>query len=173
MSFQVRANVSSMAQSRAPASRKVIVTFGVGRFQEWSQMMVRGFSYTAVDLNIDITTVSLKVKSCTIAEYNFKKSFSTQLILIARMDSTILWAKYKSDDFIQRDDVHPDHKLDQDSGGLLVQHLVSHPGHQHAQDQQRSCVRVQICPQRHAKIRCRSRSCDDEVGGLEKRLEHG
>ncbi|EMC97272.1 hypothetical protein BAUCODRAFT_68752 [Baudoinia panamericana UAMH 10762] len=49
MSFSMRERVYEMAQSRAPAAGKVIVSFGVGWFQEWKQMLDEGFSCIAVD----------------------------------------------------------------------------------------------------------------------------
>lgn len=49
-------------------SRKVFVTLGVGRFQEWTQMYGEGFSLIAVDPDIDLPLVRSDAKS-----YNFVK----------------------------------------------------------------------------------------------------
>ena len=102
MSFQMRSKVYSRAQERAPANRKVIVTFGAGRFQEWRQMLVRNFSYIAVDPSIDITMISARARNYRVLEYDFKKSFSAQTVAIGKSGSTILWAKCTSEEFIRK-----------------------------------------------------------------------
>lgn len=102
MSFAMRERVYTMAQTKASRTRKVIVTFGIGRFQEWRQMMTNGMSYIAIDPDIDITMVTKKMRRVTIMPYDFNTPFNTQVIAISKRGSTILWAKCKSEYFIDR-----------------------------------------------------------------------
>ncbi|XMA20910.1 hypothetical protein WAI453_013701 [Rhynchosporium graminicola] len=83
MSFTIRTKVYEDAQARALANRK-------------------GFSYVAIDPNIDLSLLTTKAFSYKIVKYNFSKTFSMQVTSITRAGSTILWCKSKSDDFIRK-----------------------------------------------------------------------
>lgn len=102
MSFSMRERVYEMAQAKAPSTRKVIVTFGVGRFQEWKQMMTNNFSYIAVDPELDYSDLQRRMKRLTILPYDFNRNFKTQLASITKGRQTVLWAKCKSEEFIRR-----------------------------------------------------------------------
>jgi hypothetical protein len=102
MSFAMRERVYTLAQANSPKNRKVIVTLGVGRFQEWKQMMVDGFSYIAVDPEINTEDLSKRAKGAIILPYDFNATFNTQVLSISKRRSVVLWAKCKTDDFIMR-----------------------------------------------------------------------
>ncbi len=102
MSFSMRDRIYTMARAKASKNKKVIVTFGIGRFQEWKQMMVDNMSYIAIDPNIDIATITRRMKKVRVMEYDFRTPFNTQVISISKMGSTILWAKCKSEYFIDK-----------------------------------------------------------------------
>ncbi|OAP53944.1 hypothetical protein AYL99_11824 [Fonsecaea erecta] len=102
MSFAMRNRVYTMAQSRVHEKRKVIVIFGAGRFQEWRQMMVSGFSYIAIDPEISVEDLSRRMKRATIMPYDFKRKFDDQVISISKRATTVLWAKCRSEVFIDR-----------------------------------------------------------------------
>lgn len=102
MSFSMRKRVYTMAQAKAPPNRKVIVTFGAGRFQEWKEMMVEGFSYIAIDPDIDITDLARRMKRSSILAYDFNTSFNTQVLSISKRGSTVLYAKCRSEYFIYK-----------------------------------------------------------------------
>ncbi|KAL9122248.1 MAG: hypothetical protein Q9187_001200 [Circinaria calcarea] len=102
MSFAMRERVYTLAQANSPRNRKVIVTFGVGRFQEWKQMMIDGFSYIAVDPEINIEDLTRRAKSVSVLPYDFGTNFNTQVLSISKRRSVVLWAKCKTDDFIRR-----------------------------------------------------------------------
>ncbi|KAL7900223.1 hypothetical protein HDV64DRAFT_290800, partial [Trichoderma sp. TUCIM 5745] len=101
MSFSMRKRVYTMAK-RASMNKKVVVTFGIGRFQEWRQMLSDRMSYIAIDPNIDITTIMNKAKRMTVLPYDFNTPFVTQVASISKKGSTILWAKCKSEYFIDK-----------------------------------------------------------------------
>lgn len=102
MSFSMRERVYTMAQAKASKTKKVIVTFGVGRFQEWRQMMVDNMSYIAIDPEIDTTMLTKKVKGVSVYPYDFNKSFKVQITSIAKTRPTVLWAKCRSEYFIDK-----------------------------------------------------------------------
>ena len=58
MSFAVRECVYTMAKAKTSDTRRVIVTFGVGRFQEWRQMFPGNHSYIAIGPEIDTSDMS-------------------------------------------------------------------------------------------------------------------
>lgn len=58
MSFFMKERVYTITQAKAFRNKKVVATFGVGRFQEWKQLMTDNMSYIAIDSNIDISTVT-------------------------------------------------------------------------------------------------------------------
>lgn len=95
MFFTMRERVYAMTQSRAPNNRKVIVTFDVGRFQEWRQMMSDGFSYVAVDPDISVEGLSKRAKRTSILPYDCSSSFSSQVISISKRQSAVLWTRCK------------------------------------------------------------------------------
>lgn len=101
MSFAMRERVYTSAQAKASPNRKVIVSFGAGRFQEWRQMFVENFSYIAVDPDINVEDLALRTKRISIAPYDFKASFNSQVISISKSNGTVLWAKCRSEDFIR------------------------------------------------------------------------
>ncbi|KAK0930067.1 hypothetical protein LTR29_016816 [Friedmanniomyces endolithicus] len=107
MSFSMRERVYLMAQAKAPSNRKVIVSFGVGRFQEWKQMLNDGFSYIAVDPELDYKDLERRAKRIRILPYDFNRSFNTQVLSISKGMQTVLWAKCRSEDFIRRASVPP------------------------------------------------------------------
>lgn len=102
MSFSMRDRVYTMARTKASMNRKVIVTFGIGRFQEWRQMMVDNMSYIAIDPNLDVTMIEKKMRRVSIMPYDWNTPFNTQVISISKKGSTILWAKCKSEYFIDK-----------------------------------------------------------------------
>lgn len=59
-------------------------------------------SYVAIDPNLDTTILHQKAKYLTVMPYDFGTSFNTQIISIAKRGSTVLWAKCKSEYFIDR-----------------------------------------------------------------------
>jgi hypothetical protein len=62
-------------------------------------MMSEGFSYIAIDPNIDLSLLSTKAKSYKLVQYDFNKICSMQVTSIAR--ATVLWCKSKSEDFVR------------------------------------------------------------------------
>ena len=102
MSFSMRKRVYEMARSRATSTRKVIVVFGAGRFQEWKEMKHEGFSYIAIDPEIDTTDVLKRWRGLKVRDYDFRASFSTQVVSISKTPETILVAKCTSEHFITK-----------------------------------------------------------------------
>lgn len=99
MSFSMRERVYEMAQARAVRDRRVIVAFGVGRFQEWKQMKREGFSYIAIDPKLDSTDVIRRWKGLKLRDYDFKRNFNTQMLAISKQPGTILVAKCSTSDY--------------------------------------------------------------------------
>lgn len=94
MSIAMRTRVYEMAQSRVGMGRKVIVSFGVGRIQEWRQMMIKNFSYIATDPAIDVSVLQKKAKGATVEPYDFNTDFKLQVIAAARRGSVVMRVKY-------------------------------------------------------------------------------
>lgn len=101
MSFAIWERVYMMAQTRAPANRKVIVIFSAGRFQEWKEMMHNNFSYIAIDPDVDVEILHKRIKKFKIRQYDFKQSFNTPVLSISKQTSTVIWAKCKSEEFLR------------------------------------------------------------------------
>lgn len=55
------------------------MTFGIDRFQEWRQMITNNMSYIAIDLNIDITTITKKMFRVIVVPYNLIQRYAVQL----------------------------------------------------------------------------------------------
>ncbi len=102
MSFSMRERTYQMAQAKAPSTKKVIMTFGVGRFQEWKQMLTNGFSYIAIDPEINYSDLEKRAKRVKILPYDFSTNFNTQLLSISSGTQTVLWARCTSQDFIRK-----------------------------------------------------------------------
>ena len=107
MSFKMRARTYELAQSTASGSgsRKVIVIFGAGRFQEINEMRTRDFSYIAIDPEIDIETLSRRAKRLTITPYDETTSFSRQVMAITNRPGRVLFYRGRSENFIVNADV--------------------------------------------------------------------
>ena len=58
MSFAMRMGVYESAQSYASTTRKVIISFGSGRPQEWNQMLLGSFSYIAIDPQVSVDRIT-------------------------------------------------------------------------------------------------------------------
>src|SRR5579862_2360291 len=91
-----------MAQTRASYDRKIIISMGAGRMQEWRQMLTNGFSYVVIDPDIDVSAVMTAPRTYPIMPYSFSASFTTQVITATKRTPTILWAKCRSEDFLMR-----------------------------------------------------------------------
>lgn len=102
MSVAMRTRVYEMTQSRVGMGRKVIVSFGTGRVQEWRQMMTNRFSYIVIDPEIDVTVLERRVKGATVMPYDFNTSFNLQTIAASRKGMVVLWAKCRSEDFLRK-----------------------------------------------------------------------
>ena len=107
MSFKMRARTYELAQSTASGSgsRKVIVIFGAGRFQEINEMRTKDFSYIAIDPEIDIETLSRRAKRLTITPYDETASFSRQVMTITNRPGRVLFYRGRSENFIVNADV--------------------------------------------------------------------
>lgn len=107
MSFKMRARAYELAQSATSASgsRKVIVIFGAGRFQEVSEMRLSDFSYIAIDPEIDITSLNRRAKRATIVPYDVNSSFSKQVIAMSNKPGRVMFFKGRSESFITGSDV--------------------------------------------------------------------
>jgi hypothetical protein len=60
-------------------------------------MMVGNTSYIAVDSDTNIMIITKKMKAVSVMLYDFNVHFKSQLSSISRRNSTILWAKSKSE----------------------------------------------------------------------------
>lgn len=100
MSFAMRSRTYQMAQTIASAGRKVIVTFGVGRFQEMNEMRLNNFSYIAIDPDLDISNLKKRMKRTRIVPYDVNSSASKQIAAITNSPGTVLYYKGTSESFI-------------------------------------------------------------------------
>ncbi|KAM3497497.1 hypothetical protein MY10362_009158 [Beauveria mimosiformis] len=106
MSFKMRKRVYEMAQSNASMSRKVIITFGAGRFQEINEMKLDEYSYIAIDPVIDTTRLNKWKRPLRILPYDVNSSLSKQIIGITRKPGTVLYYQGRSEEFMRQADVH-------------------------------------------------------------------
>jgi len=100
MSFRMRSKVYEMAQASASVSRKVIVIFGAGRFQEMNEMNNEEFSYIAIDPELDISLLSKRMKKMRITPYDMGTAFSKQVSAITNRPRNLLYYRGRSEDFI-------------------------------------------------------------------------
>ena len=102
MSFMLRTRVYEMAQSVASTTRKVIVTFGSGRLQEWRQMYLSNFSYIAIDPEISVERLAKSMPKCRIVPYDMSRPLSIQVSSISNRPGTVLYYRGLSEDFVMR-----------------------------------------------------------------------
>jgi hypothetical protein len=100
MSFSMRSRVYEMAQSNASSSKRVIITFGCGRLQEWRQMKISSFSYIAVDPEIDLSRFSKGMSRARVLPYDMNRSLLVNISSISRSPGTVLYCKCRSEDFV-------------------------------------------------------------------------
>lgn len=105
MSFKMRKRVYDIAQASASVSRRVIVIFGAGRFQELNEMRTSEFSYIAIDPEIDIKTLSRRMKRLAIRPYDVNAPFFKQVQAITNVSGILLYYKGTSESFITMRDV--------------------------------------------------------------------
>lgn len=103
ISSEMRKSVFNMAQDVASRNCNVIVTFGAGPFKEWREMMKGCFSYIAVDPDIRIDHL-FNSPSIVVLPYDFTATFESQVKKLASQPTTVLWAKCKSEDFLDKTD---------------------------------------------------------------------
>jgi len=99
-SFCMRARVYEMAQAAAITTRRVIMVFGAGRFQEWKQMRHSHFSYIAIDPDVTITKMMSSSSKVTFLPYDMNRSLSVQVSSISRRPGTVLYCRTRSEHFI-------------------------------------------------------------------------
>lgn len=104
MSFKMRARVYEMAQANVSTTRRVIVIFGAGRFQELNKMKMSEFSYIAIDPAIDVSSLHKRSKRLRIVPYDVNMSMSKQVAAITNSPGTVLWFKGTSERFIMMGD---------------------------------------------------------------------
>jgi len=104
-SFKMRARTYEMAQANVTTTRKVIVTFGAGRFQELVKMKTSEFSYIAIDPKIDISSLSRRASRLRIVPYDVNMSMSKQVAAITNSPGNLLHFRGTSESFIMMRDV--------------------------------------------------------------------
>ncbi|KAF2247763.1 hypothetical protein BU26DRAFT_353232 [Trematosphaeria pertusa] len=100
LGWSMRTRVYEMAQTRVGRGRKVIMSSGAGRIQEWRQMMVKNFSYIVIDLAIDVSVLQKNVRGVSVKPYNFNTEFRLQVFAAARRGSVVMWAKCQPKEFL-------------------------------------------------------------------------
>lgn len=105
MSFKMRARTYEMAQANVATTRKVIVIFGAGRFQELSKMRTSEFSYIAVDPVIDVSSLHKRSRNLRIVPYDMNTNMSKQVAAITNSPGNVLWFKGTSETFVMMRDV--------------------------------------------------------------------
>ena len=105
MSFKMRRRTYEMAQATAFRSRKVIIIFGAGRFQEINDMKLDDFSYIAIDPNIDVTRLNKWKRTLRIVPYDRNSTLSKQIIAITKKPGNVIYYEGRSEDFIRQPDV--------------------------------------------------------------------
>ena len=64
--------------------------------------MIDGFSYIAVDPEINTSLLTRHVKRVSVLLYDFNMPFNKQILSILKRGSVVLWTKCKSEYFINK-----------------------------------------------------------------------
>lgn len=100
MSFKMRNRVYEDAQSFSTSTRRVIVMFGAGRFQEINEMRTDNYSYIAIDPNIDVNNISKRMKRLRIVPYDPNADMSKQIVSITNRPRNLLYYAGTSESFL-------------------------------------------------------------------------
>ncbi|KAI0469846.1 hypothetical protein GGR56DRAFT_684339 [Xylariaceae sp. FL0804] len=100
MSLSMSERVFTIAQTKAHNTKKVVVIFGAGRFQAWREIITSKTSYIAIDPEIDDTLLTRHTKRFAVMHYDLNTPFEIQVKSISKRPYTVLWAKCKSEYFI-------------------------------------------------------------------------